>query len=55
MVKHTQHQPFEIATDAFSSLHDILLNHHDISAEFLEATAPRVAYKILYDLIECFI
>ena len=28
---------FWLRTDAFSSLHDILLNHHDISAEFLEA------------------
>lgn len=36
LMKYTRHEEFEISTDAFASLHDFLLNHHDISAEFLE-------------------
>ncbi|CAE7244046.1 pmo25 [Symbiodinium sp. CCMP2592] len=37
LVQFTRHEVFDISTDAFSSLHDFLLNHQDTSAEFLQA------------------
>lgn len=36
LMKFTRHEEFEISTDAFASLHDFLLNHHDISATYLQ-------------------
>eukprot|EP00438_Fugacium_kawagutii_P021643 Skav219601 [mRNA] locus=scaffold1719:364083:379560:- [translate_table: standard] len=36
LMKFTRHEEFEISTDAFASLHDLLLKHHDISAEYLQ-------------------
>ncbi|CAE7488265.1 CAB39L [Symbiodinium natans] len=37
LVQFTRHEVFDISTDAFSSLHDFLLNHQDTSAQFLQA------------------
>jgi len=37
LVQFTRHEVFDISTDAFASLHDFLLNHQDVSAEFLQA------------------
>jgi len=36
LMTFTRHEEFEISSDAFASLHDFLLKHHDISAEYLE-------------------
>ncbi|CAJ1442113.1 unnamed protein product [Effrenium voratum] len=51
LIQFTRHEVFDISTDAFSSLHDFLLNHQDVSAEFLQANF-RDFFKIYNSLLQ---
>jgi len=51
LISFTQHKSFDISSDAFSALREILLAHTSVSAAFLEANFQEF-FKLYHDLLQ---